>query len=156
MPERPIATSTMVLAFDFGTRRIGVAVGETMIGQARALDTIEGESNELRFAAIARVIGEWQPTRLLVGLPLSVEGEAHEMTARCKRFANQLQGRFALPVILVDERYSSTEAETSLREAGIQTRTDKGRIDAQAARILLQSYFDGGDAVLIAHASKSA
>lgn len=127
-----------VLAFDFGTRRIGVAIGEPMLGQARALMTIEGEANELRFTAIAKLIAEWQPALLVVGLPLSLDGTAHEMTARCRRFAHQLEGRFRLPVELVDERLSSVEAAAGMRG----TKSTKAAIDAEAARIILQDWFD--------------
>ena len=81
-----------VLAFDFGTRRIGVAVGEMLLGTARPLTTIAVEANEARFAAIGKLIGEWQPVQLVVGLPLSLEGQQTEMTARCQRFARQLVG----------------------------------------------------------------
>ena len=132
----------MVLAFDFGTRRIGVAVGEMMLGTARPLDTISVEANDLRFAAIAKLIDEWRPVRLVVGLPLSLDGEAHEMTERCQRFARQLEGRFRLPVALVDERLTSTSAEQHLRERSHDWRQRKETLDAEAAAIILQSYFD--------------
>ncbi len=151
MPDRAGAT---LLAFDFGTKRIGVAVGDTVSKLAHPLATIESEQNDARFAAIAALIEEWRPARLLVGLPLTLDGEAHDMTARCRRFANQLHGRFRLPVALVDERLSSAAAETALRDAGATTRqlkSRKGRIDAVAAQLILQSYFDGGETVLDLH-----
>ncbi len=127
-----------VLAFDFGTKRIGVAIGEPMLGRARALTTIEGEANGKRFAAITKLIEDWQPARLVVGLPLSLDGEPHEMTARCQRFAHQLEGRYQLPVERVDERLTSVEAEAALRGS----RGGKSAIDAEAARIILQDWFD--------------
>jgi putative Holliday junction resolvase len=105
-----------LLAFDFGLQRIGVAVGEVRLGQARALSCIASENNAARFAAIGQLIAEWQPARLLVGKPLNVDGAPHEMTARCTRFADQLRGRFQLPVEEVDERFSSVEADAALRE----------------------------------------
>lgn len=132
-----------VLAFDFGTRRIGVAIGEMMLGTARGLTTITGEANDTRFSAIGRLIEEWRPDRLVVGLPLSLDGRDHEMTARCRRFARQLEGRFRLPVVLVDERLTSTSADENLRRRGMDTRRHKAAVDAEAAAILLQSYFDG-------------
>ena len=132
----------MVLAFDFGTRRIGVAVGEMMLGTARPLTTISVEANDVRFAAIAKLIDEWRPVRLVVGLPLSLDGKTHEMTERCQRFARQLEGRFRLPVALVDERLTSTSAEGHLRERGHGWRQRKETLDAEAAAIILQSYFD--------------
>jgi putative Holliday junction resolvase len=133
-----------VLAFDFGTRRIGVAVGEMMLGAARPLTTIAAEANEFRFQAIGKLIAEWQPATLVVGLPLTLEGAAHEMTARCRRFAHQLEGRFRLPVVLVDERLSSVSADERLREQGLDWRARKAAVDAEAAAILLQNYFDQG------------
>lgn len=132
-----------ILGFDFGTQRIGVAVGETMLRTARPLTTISAEANAARFEAIQRLIAEWQPTRLVVGLPLALDGSEHEMTARCRRFANQLNGRFKLPVDFADERMSSVQAEARLRAAGRDLRRDKKAIDAEAAAIILQSYFDG-------------
>lgn len=140
-PPRPAVSGT-VLAFDFGLKRIGIAVGETLLGQARALVTLELESNEARFAAISRLIEEWQPALLVVGLPLSLDGGEHDMTARCRRFANQLHGRFGLPVALRDERLTSAAAETELREAGMDWRARRKRVDALAAQHILQDYFD--------------
>lgn len=131
-----------VMAFDFGTQRIGVAVGATMLKSARPLTTIAVAANAARFEAIGRLIAEWQPARLVVGLPLAVDGSEHEMTARCRRFANQLHGRFGLPVELADERFSSTAAEAQLRERGRDPRRHRQDIDAEAAAIILQSYFD--------------
>ena len=141
MPE---ATGT-VLAFDFGLKRIGVAIGTRLdgrLGSARALTTIDGEANDTRFAAIAALIAEWQPLRLLVGRPLNEDGTPHDMTARCDRFAKQLSGRFRLPVDLVDERFSSVAAESGLREQGLSWQQRKARLDAEAALIILQSWSD--------------
>lgn len=131
-----------VLAFDFGTKRIGVAVGETMLKSARPLTTITAEANAPRFEAIGRLIAEWQPACLVVGLPLALDGSEHDMTARSRRFANQLHGRFGLPVELADERLSSVDAESHLRARGHDLRRDKAAIDAAAAAVILQSYFD--------------
>lgn len=138
----PLATGGTVLAFDFGLKRIGVAIGETLLKRANALATIEAETNEARFAGIARLLEEWHPTQLVVGLPLALDGAEHEMTTRCRRFANQLHGRFGLPVALVDERLTSAAAEAELREAGIDWRARKHRVDALAAQHILQDYFD--------------
>lgn len=128
-----------VLAFDFGEKRIGVAIGNTVTRQARALATLEPRSGEERFARIAALIAEWAPQRLVVGLPCHPDGTPHAMSQRCRRFANQLHGRYALPVALVDERYSSAEAARELG-AGVP----KAAIDAEAARIILQQYLDEG------------
>jgi putative Holliday junction resolvase len=142
MPE----TAGSVLAFDFGVKRIGVAIGIQMgdgrLASARALTTIDSEANDARFAAIAEMIAEWQPIHLLVGRPLSDDGTPHEMTARCERFANQLRGRFRLPVDDVDERFTSTEADADLRQQGLSWQQRKARVDAEAALIILQSWFE--------------
>ena len=139
-----------VLAFDFGEKRIGVAVGEWELRQAHPLTTIHGEANRDRFAAVAALIDEWRPVSLVVGMPLATDGSAHAMSARCTRFANQLRGRFGLPVDYADERYSSVEAEERLREPGSRSHRGarrgqdaKAQIDTLAAQIILQSYFDG-------------
>jgi len=131
-----------VLAFDFGLKRIGVAIGESLLGQARPLTTLTGEANAARFDAIARLIDEWQPARLVVGLPRALDGSEQQMTARCQRFAQQLEGRFGLPVILVDERLSSSEADARLGAAGLPWQARKQQVDAVAAQIILQDYFD--------------
>ncbi len=131
-----------VLAFDFGLQRIGVAVGESLVGTARPLEAIAHADNERRFAAIERLIKEWQPMTLVVGLPFAADGTAHDMTARCQRFANQLSGRFRLPVELVDERFSSVEAEDELRRSGLDWKKRKAKLDAQAAAVILHAYFD--------------
>ena len=131
-PSSPGGTVETVLAFDFGLKRIGVAIGNTLVRQAQPLTVIAEASNDRKFAAIAALIQEWQPARAVVGLPLHPDGAEHEMTVRCRRFANQLHGRFGLPAALVDERYSS--AVIASRRGDV--------IDAQAAAIILQQYFD--------------
>ncbi|WP_345532127.1 Holliday junction resolvase RuvX [Viridibacterium curvum] len=135
-----------VLGFDFGTARIGVAVGETETGLAQPLQTIHGEANEQRFGEIAKLIAEWQPARLVVGLPSREDGSEHEMAPRCRRFANQLNGRFSLPVELFDEGLSSVEADELLKSAGGKLARDwrerKRLLDAVAAQRILQSYLD--------------
>ena len=135
-----------VLAFDFGVKRIGVAIGERRIGQARALLVIDEAANAPRFSAIGKLIAEWQARRLVVGRPLNEDGSSHEMTMRCERFAHQLEGRFGLPVNLVDERFSSLEADAQMRESTMRRTATwqqrKAKIDAEAARIILQSWFD--------------
>ncbi|MDP9046177.1 MAG: Holliday junction resolvase RuvX [Pseudomonadota bacterium] len=112
-PEsEPIARqegSRSFLAFDFGTRRVGVATGNTLTRRAHPLRTIAAEG-EARFDAVGRVIAEWQPDALVVGIPFHPDGAPHENTARARRFARQLHGRFRLVVHEVDERYSTTAA----------------------------------------------
>jgi putative Holliday junction resolvase len=117
------------LAFDFGTKRIGVACGNTVTQAASPLRTI-AEPGDGRFAAIGRLIAEWQPDALVVGIPYHPDGAPHDNTDRAKRFARQLHGRFRLPVHEVDERYSTTEANAS----------GAGDVDAASAAIILEQY----------------
>ena len=135
--------SGTVLAFDFGERRIGIAVGEHLIHSANPLTTIDNESNEIRFNIITALVNEWQPKLLVVGLPLSLDGSENEVTQLCKKFARRLNGRFNLPVILIDERYSSAEASQLLNQTGIKGRAQKAMLDQVAAQTILSSYFDG-------------
>ncbi len=132
-----------LLAFDFGMKRIGVAIGERRLGAARALGTITAEANDARFAAIEKYLKEWRPSRLVVGRPLNDDGSANVMTARCERFANQLRGRFQLPVELADERFSSLTAEDQLRAQGSGGgwRERKQQLDAQSAVVILNHWF---------------
>ncbi len=131
-----------LLAFDFGTRRIGVAVGNSIACTAQPLTTIQGEENAPRFAAIEGLIREWQPVALVVGLPCNDDGTPHAMTQLCRRFANRLKGRFGLPVFLVDERYTSAAASAQLNEAGIHGIRQKPLLDQVAAQEILQAYFN--------------
>ncbi|MBI3730075.1 MAG: Holliday junction resolvase RuvX [Burkholderiales bacterium] len=126
------ASEGTVLAFDFGLKRIGVAVGNTFLRQAEALGIIHAPTNDGKFADITKLIEQWQPVLCVVGLPMHPDGADNEMTQRCKRFANQLNGRFNLPAVLVDERYSSAVLSSSRGEF----------IDDDAAALILQQYFD--------------
>lgn len=131
-----------LLAFDFGTRRIGIAQGSSLLQHARPLTTIDDEKTDTRFAKIAALLAEWQPVALVVGLPCHDDGTPHELTALCRRFANRLKGRFNLPVILLDERFTSTAASEQLTQAGVYGKKQKALIDQYAAQQLLQAYFD--------------
>lgn len=130
------------MGFDFGAARIGVAIGETLTGLAHPLTMIPSEPIARRFEQIGALLAEWQPYQIIVGLPTSLDGSAHEMTQRCRRFGNQLHGRFNLPVDWVDERLSSMEAEQRLQQAGHSARDSKTHVDAVAAQILLQQWLD--------------
>ena len=138
MTDRPSAEAT-VLAFDFGTRRVGVAVGNTIVRAAHPLATIEEEATAPRFDAIAALVAQWQPGLLVVGVPLHADGTEHTMTLKARRFARQLQGRFGLPVVEVDERYTTQAAESEVRGGGGGARPRRG---AGAAQVILQGYFD--------------
>jgi putative holliday junction resolvase len=127
-----------LLAFDYGEKRIGVAVGNSLTKSARPLGVVQNRNREYRFAELGRLIGEWKPDALVVGLPMHPDGTPHAMTQQAKRFGNQLNGRFNLPVTWVDERYSSVEAAASMRNGS--ARTDL--LDAEAACIILQQYFE--------------
>jgi len=137
-PPFPDAT---VLAFDFGTRRVGVAIGNTLVGVAHPLVTIEGDSLPTMLAAIAVLIDEWRPQRLVVGLPLHADGTPHAMTARTRRFADALAARFGLPVEPVDERHTTEVAQASL-DAGRRGRNGRAERDQVAAQIILQAWLD--------------
>lgn len=134
MPE-----SETVMAFDFGEKRIGVAIGETLLGEARALATIAESANDRRFAAIGKLVAAWKPARMVVGLPRHIDDAEHEFAARCERFARQLENRYRLPVEFADERYSSAIAASGM--AG-DKRKNKVRLDAEAAAVILQAWFD--------------
>ena len=135
------APAHVLLAFDFGEKRIGVATGNTLTGAAQPLGTVAETTTDGRFARIGALIREWQPARLVVGRPLHPDGAAHEVTARAERFARQLEGRFGLPVSLVDERYSSVAAQARLRAQGRGARGRAAQGDAaMAAAIILEQY----------------
>ena len=124
-----VSSQRSFLAFDFGLRRVGVAGGNSVTRTAQALKTVAAEG-EQRFAAIDRLIAEWRPDALVVGVPFHPDGAPHENTERARRFARQLHGRFHLPVHEVDERYSTTEA-----------RADGARdLDAASAAIILEQF----------------
>jgi putative Holliday junction resolvase len=131
-----------ILAFDFGERRIGVAVGETQLGVAHPLVTIATERVQARFDAIAALVAEWTPARFVVGLPVHADGTPHAMTARAQRFGRQLAGRFGLPVEYADERHTTHEASSALAEAGLRGTRVKDVRDRVAAQLILQGWLD--------------
>lgn len=131
-----------VMGFDFGAVRIGVAIGETITGLAHPLTIIPSEPIATRFEKIGALLAEWQPHQIIVGLPTSLDGAEHEMTQRCRRFGNQMHGRFNLPVTWVDERLTSVEATQRLQQTGQNSRDMKTHLDAVAAQILLQQWLD--------------
>ena len=131
-----------LIGFDFGSRRIGVAVGETSTGIASPLGAIDAPANAPRFEAIGRIVAEWRPAGFVVGRPKHADGSAHEVARLAEKFARRLEARYGVPVAFVDETLSSAEAESSLRET--RTRAgSKADVDALAATIILQSYLDG-------------
>ena len=146
MSEAALAPSKVsghtILAFDFGTRWVGVAVGDTETRLANPLGMFEASSGQRSMAEIEALVREWQPQRLLVGLPLAPDGAEHEMTRRARRFARQLEARFRLPVEFADERLSSAAAEATLRESGRGARRHKHAVHALAAQVILQSHLN--------------
>jgi putative Holliday junction resolvase len=136
----------LILAFDFGTRRIGLASGDTLTRTARALSTLDcGRGTP--WPEIDKVCADLQPSQLIVGLPLNMDGTPTPLTAAARTFASELESRYRKPVALVDERLSSREAEAQLRDAraaGLKHgRTKHADVDMIAARILLERWFAG-------------
>jgi putative Holliday junction resolvase len=131
-----------VLAFDFGTQRIGVAVGNTLTRAAAPLATIAAAGAGMRMDAIAALVAQWQPGLLVVGIPVHADGAPHAMTARAQRFARQLEGRFRLPVERADERHTTQIAQSLLDASGSGGRAGRAGRDQVAAQLILQGWFD--------------
>ncbi|PIT13956.1 Holliday junction resolvase RuvX [Snodgrassella alvi] len=146
MPELiiPSIQRGTILGFDFGTARIGVAVGEAELATVHPLETIATVSNEERFSRIAALIKEWQPQALVVGLPTHADGADDDATALCRRFGNRLHGRFHLPVYWVDERWTSVVADSLLREANVFGKKRKQVLDQVSAQAILSTFFSTG------------
>ena len=122
-----------VMAFDYGTRRVGVAVGNSVSKSGQALKMIAAPNSDAMFGEIEDLLKEWQPDRLIVGVPVYPDGTEHEMTAKARRFGNQLNGRFQLPIEWVDERYTSVVLEDDPRM--------QDNLDAHSAALILEQYF---------------
>ncbi len=132
MPNDASNPVSLVLGFDYGTKRIGVAVGNSLTKSAQALEVITNTNSEQAWQQIAQLIQEWQPNFLVVGLPLHPDGAEHAMTAKAKRFGRQLEGRFTKNVHYVDERYSSVLLE--------QDPQYQGAIDSHSAAMLVEQF----------------
>jgi putative holliday junction resolvase len=142
MQRQPISAHATVMAFDFGEKRIGVAVGNLSIGLASALTTIHAESNVDRLQAVGALVKEWQPAQFVVGAPAHLNDEPHPLANLVRKFGNRLTENFRVPVDYVNEYLSSAAASSMLNERGIKGRAQKESIDAVAAQIILQSWFD--------------
>ena len=141
-----------LLGFDYGTKRIGIAIGQEITGTVNPLTTLNTKNNKPDWDAIGKLIKEWQPDLVVVGLPLHLDGTEQPMTQAAKKFANQLNGRFHIPVELMDERLSSDEAEGMIKEQSHSKSVsssksqspslfqDKAQIDMIAAQLILQSW----------------
>jgi putative Holliday junction resolvase len=134
-----------LIGFDYGERRIGVAVGETSVGIANPVGHIDASANEARFEAIARLVAEWQPAGFVVGRPRHSDGSPHAVARLAEKFGRRLAARYGLPVVFVDETLTSATAEAQLRESRTRARR-AGDVDALAASLILQSYLDAPEA----------
>jgi len=145
--ERPMGSTGIeaegsLLAFDFGAKRIGVATGNTTLAIAHPLGGIAFEDNRRRFEAIAALIEEWHPVRLVVGCPQTHDGAEHSLAASVQRFRRRLEARFGLPVDVVDEHLSSWSAGRRLSQAGVPARDQKRHVDTMAACVILETWFE--------------
>ncbi|TCV96919.1 Holliday junction resolvase RuvX [Biostraticola tofi] len=136
-----MASRTM-MAFDFGTKSIGVAIGQEVTRTARPLAAFKAQDGTPDWSLIEKLLKEWQPSLLIVGLPLNMDGTEQPLTARARKFANRLAGRFGIEVLLHDERLSTVEAKAGLFEHGGYRALQKGRIDAGSAVVILESWFE--------------
>lgn len=134
--------SRTALGFDFGTRHIGIAYGQEITGSARPLKAIKAKDGVPNFDLIEALIKEWQPDILVVGLPLNMDGTEQPFTARAKKFANRLHGRFGLSVEMQDERLTTADAKQSLFNQGGYRNLQKDNIDCQSAVVILESWFE--------------
>jgi len=131
-----------LLGFDFGTKSIGVAVGQQLTGTARPLTALKAQEGTPDWNLIEKLLKEWQPDYVVVGLPLNMDGTEQPLTARARKFANRLHGRFGIRVELQDERLSTVEARADLFERGGFRALQKGQVDSQSAVIILQDWFE--------------
>lgn len=131
-----------LLAFDFGTKSIGVAIGQQVTGTARPLAALKAQDGTPDWSKIEALLKEWQPDRVVVGLPLNMDGSEQPLTARARKFANRIHGRFGAQVDLHDERLSTVEARAELFERGGFKALTKGSVDSLSAVIILESWFE--------------
>lgn len=135
------AGQRLVLAFDYGTRRIGVAVGNEMLGSATALAPLPARNGIPEWQQIGQLLNEWQPDLLVVGLPLNMDGTESDMSRRARKFGNRLHGRFGKPVEVFDERGSTRAAKRIARDAGHRGNYRDDGVDGIAAQLILESFF---------------
>ena len=130
------------LAFDFGTKSIGCAVGQSITGTAQALPAFKAQDGIPNWDAIEKCLKEWKPDVVVVGLPLNMDGTEQELTLRARKFANRLQGRFCVNVQLQDERLTTTEARSEIFDRGGFLALKKGKVDGISACLILESWFE--------------
>ncbi|ARD40086.1 Holliday junction resolvase RuvX [Edwardsiella ictaluri] len=131
-----------ILAFDFGTRSIGCAIGQELTGCARPLQSFKANDGVPDWQQIEKVLREWQPDLVVVGLPLNMDGSEQPLTQQARKFANRLHGRFGVQIALQDERLSTVEARAHLFAGGGYRALEKGRVDAASAALILESWFE--------------
>ena len=131
-----------VLAFDFGLRQIGVAVGNCLLNTTQPLSVLRARDGIPDWSQVDRVVKEWQPDLLLVGDPLNMDGSASELSTRARKFARRLHGRLGLPIAMADERLSSFEAKLISREQGHRGDYKRHPVDSQAAELVLRAWLD--------------
>ena len=131
-----------VLAFDFGTNSIGCAVGQSITGTAQGLPAFKAQDGIPNWDEIGKVINEWKPNVLVIGLPLNMDGTEQPLTQRAKKFANRLHGRFAIPIVLHDERLTTVEARSEIFSRGGYKALKKGKVDSISACLILESWFE--------------
>lgn len=134
-------TLRTILAFDFGLRQIGVAVGNTTLQSTQALTVVSARNGKPDWQAIEKILRDWQPDLLVVGDPLNMDGSTGEMSERAQKFARRLHGRFGTAIEMADERLSSFEAKQSMREQGHRGDYKDKPIDSYAAELILQTWF---------------
>ncbi|WP_114196215.1 Holliday junction resolvase RuvX [Edaphovirga cremea] len=131
-----------IIAFDFGTKSIGAAIGQEITGTARPLTSFKAQEGSPDWQKVEKILKEWQPDLVVVGLPLNMDGTEQPVTAQARKFANRLHGRFGVQIELHDERLSTVEARSHLFDRGGFKALDKGSVDAASAVIILESWFD--------------
>lgn len=134
--------SQTIIAFDFGEKSIGCAVGQSITGTAQALSAFKAQNGIPNWEAIGTLLKEWQPDLLVVGLPLNMDGTEQPLTQRAKTFANRLNGRFNLPVVLHDERLTTVEARSEIFARGGFKALKKDKVDSISACLILESWFE--------------
>lgn len=135
-------SSQTVLGFDYGTKSIGIAIGQSLTGSANPLLSIKAVDGIPKWEEIGMLIEEWRPDLVVVGLPLNMDGSEQEMTQRAKKFANRISGRFGVKVETQDERLTTADAKTRLFEMGGYKALTKGQVDAMSAVLIVESYFE--------------
>ncbi|QSX32847.1 Holliday junction resolvase RuvX [Shewanella avicenniae] len=134
--------SRTVLGFDFGTKSIGVAIGQEITGSAQPLKALKATDGVPEWSQIESLLKEWQPDLVVVGLPLNMDGTEQEMTQRARKFANRIHGRFGVAIATQDERLTTTDARARLFESGGYRALSKGQVDSVSAVLIVESYFE--------------